>query len=58
MDGVKLTREIRARWPRARVVVTSGAEEECSSLPVGVAFLPKPWRALQILIEAEKAVVS
>lgn len=57
VDGVALARRIAARWPTVRVVVTSGADDvHVEDLPRDVTFLPKPWRALSLLIEAERAV--
>ena len=56
LDGLALARRIALRWPSVRVVVTSGAHElGAGDLPEGITFLPKPWRALSLLIEAERA---
>jgi CheY-like chemotaxis protein len=44
MDGLKLARAVRGRWPPIKIVATSGrvgiAETE---LPEGGRFLPKPY---------------
>jgi CheY-like chemotaxis protein len=57
MDGVDLARSIVTLWPKARVVLTSGAaEERITNLPEGVAFLPKPWRGREVLVEVERAI--
>jgi CheY-like chemotaxis protein len=57
MDGVDLARTIRLRWPWIRTVLTSGAplEEDLDKALIKVRFMPKPWRALELLMEAEKA---
>jgi two-component system, response regulator PdtaR len=57
VDGVDLARRIAQQWPWIRVVVTSGyIRWPHSDLPATVAFMPKPWRALDILVHAEQAV--
>jgi CheY-like chemotaxis protein len=56
IDGVELARIVQRRWPTVRVVVTSGNPgERLQDLPRGAAFLQKPWRALDVLVAAEKA---
>lgn len=56
MDGLQLARAIATLWPRTRLVVTSGVEPEPGvSLSEGAVFIPKPWRALDVLVEAERA---
>ena len=44
MDGLKLARAVRGRWPPIKIVATSGrvgiAETD---LPEGGRFLPKPY---------------
>lgn len=58
MNGVDLARTVRLKWPWVRTVLTSGLppEEELRDVPRDVRFMPKPWRALEVLIEAERAV--
>jgi CheY-like chemotaxis protein len=60
MDGVDLARTVRLKWPWIRTVLTSGAplEEDLDKALRQVRFMPKPWLALDVLIEAEKAVAS
>ena len=59
LDGVALAQRIALRWPQVRVVVTSGASDlRASDLPPGTTFLPKPWRAISLLIEAERAATD
>jgi DNA-binding NtrC family response regulator len=56
LDGVDLARIVAARWPRISVVLTAGMPSELvGPLPKGALFLPKPWRALDVLVAAEKA---
>ena len=44
MDGIKLARYIRDRWPPVKLIVASGtAIFEESSLPEGSRFFPKPY---------------
>ena len=49
MDGLKLARAVRGRWPPIKIVATSGhlniAETE---LPEGGRFLPKPYSPTQV----------
>jgi hypothetical protein len=59
MSGFDLAHSIATLWPKARIVVTSGAAgERGNDLPEGVIFMPKPWRALEGLVEAERAIQS
>lgn len=56
MDGVQLARAIATLWPCTRLVVTSGVDPEPGeALPEGAVFIPKPWRAFDVLVEAERA---
>lgn len=56
MDGLQLAHAISTLWPRTRLVVTSGLEPEPNvTLPEGAVFIPKPWRAFDVLVEAERA---
>lgn len=44
MNGVRLAETVRERWPRVRVVVTSGKYGAGElPLPAKVAFIPKPY---------------
>jgi DNA-binding NtrC family response regulator len=48
MDGVDLAREVKMRWPRLTVILTSGhPRERFGALPLGVDYMPKPWRPLK-----------
>jgi CheY-like chemotaxis protein len=57
MDGLDLVRTVRLKWPWVRTVLTSGRplEQQFVDVPRDVRFMPKPWRALDVLMEAEKA---
>ncbi len=57
MTGVDLARTAKIKWPWISTVLTSGAplEEENDKALRNVRFMPKPWRALDVLVEAEKA---
>jgi CheY-like chemotaxis protein len=49
MDGLKLARAVRGRWPPIKIVATSGhvgiAETD---LPEGGKFLPKPYSPMEV----------
>jgi two-component system, response regulator PdtaR len=45
MDGLKLARFIRDRWPPIRFLATSGlVRVGADDLPAGSVFPPKPYR--------------
>lgn len=48
-DGVHLAEMITRHWPHIGVVVTSGAARPARDLPARVHFIPKPWRAEQVV---------
>src|SRR5213594_4724499 len=55
MGGVDLAWEVKLRWPLLPMVLTSGhprERERVRELPLGVAYLPKPWQPLNVLIAA------
>lgn len=57
MDGVQLAKAACKLWPTVRVVLTSGDPNAVSDdLPECVTFMPKPWRGLDVLVQAEKAI--
>ena len=59
MDGVDLARIVADSWPWIRVVVTSGfMDRPLDELPRTARFMPKPWRALDVLVEAERAIAA
>jgi CheY-like chemotaxis protein len=57
MNGVDLARTVRLKWPWVRTVLTSGQPLNAASddVPRDVRLMPKPWRALEVLMEAERA---
>jgi CheY-like chemotaxis protein len=58
MDGVDLARKAAETWPWIKVVVTSGfMDRPLDELPRSARFMPKPWRAFDVLVEAERATV-
>jgi CheY-like chemotaxis protein len=49
MDGLKLARAVRGRWPPIKIVTTSGQRiVEEIDLPEGGRFLPKPYSPVQV----------
>jgi DNA-binding NtrC family response regulator len=54
MDGTELARRAKARFPHMSVIVTSGRDLP-TRIPADATFFPKPWRALDVLREAERA---
>jgi CheY-like chemotaxis protein len=59
MDGVELARIVKRDWPWIRVLVTSGNPgDRLDELPRGARYMQKPWRALDVLIEAERAAAA
>ena len=53
VNGVELAGIARKQFPNLKVIVTSG--DVTPILPPDMMFMPKPWRALDVLREAEKA---
>jgi CheY-like chemotaxis protein len=50
MDGLKLARFVRNRWPPIKIVATSGhVHIEDDDLPAGSVFLPKPYRGAEVV---------
>lgn len=58
MDGLQLARAVATLWPRARLVVTSGHGLPRPDLPREAVFIAKPWRPLDVLVEAERAAAE
>src|SRR5436305_14716991 len=51
MDGLKLARAVRGRWPPIKIVATSGLVHVTEAdLPDGGRFLPKPYSQNEIAI--------
>jgi two-component system, response regulator PdtaR len=50
MDGLKLARFVRDRWPPIKIVATSGRVMVGNDdLPDGSVFLPKPYRGAEVV---------
>jgi CheY-like chemotaxis protein len=50
MDGLKLARAVRGRWPPIKIVATSGhVAVRDTDLPEGGRFLPKPYSSTQVM---------
>jgi CheY-like chemotaxis protein len=48
MDGLRLARAVRGRWPPIKIVATSGTNLVETELPEGGRFLPKPYNPRQL----------
>jgi CheY-like chemotaxis protein len=55
VDGAELAQRARMMWPHARVVITSGYSRSRQDLPDDVVYMQKPWLALDVLMQAERA---
>lgn len=55
MDGLQLAHAVATLWPRARLVLTSGHAVERPDVPAEAVFIQKPWRPIEVLVEAERA---
>ncbi|KJC60202.1 chemotaxis protein CheY [Bradyrhizobium sp. LTSPM299] len=50
MDGLKLARFVRDRWPPIKIIATSGrVVAGDNDLPAGSLFLPKPYRGAELV---------
>jgi DNA-binding NtrC family response regulator len=57
IDGIELARLIEGYWPHVTVIVTSGNPgERLDALPKSAVYMQKPWRALDVLIAAERVL--
>ena len=54
MSGIELARLARQKYPDIHVIITSG--DLSLKLPPDATFMPKPWRALDLLREAERSI--
>lgn len=51
MDGLKLARFVKDRWPPIKIVATSGrVRVSDADLPAGSVFVPKPYSPAQIVV--------
>src|SRR5947209_4135907 len=56
LDGVDLAQRVKVLWPRISMVVTTGYPgARLNALPENVVYMPKPWLALDVLMQAEHA---
>jgi len=56
LDGVDLAQRAKAMWPHITMVVTTGYPgARLDALPDNVVYMPKPWLALDVLMQAEHA---
>jgi len=59
MDGIALASTVERRWPDVRVVLTSGGDARGgAALPAQAVYMQKPWRALDVLVQAEHATTA
>jgi CheY-like chemotaxis protein len=59
MDGLKLARAVRGRWPPIKIIATSGhARVRETDLPEGGRFLCKPYSPMQITDLLREVVLS
>src|SRR5689334_18643000 len=56
IDGVDLARLVAAHWPDTKVIVTGEPNDRIDGLPTAAAYVPKPWRALDVLVAAERVL--
>ena len=50
MDGLKLARAVRGRWPPIKIIATSGhVHVGDDDLPSGSLFLPKPYQGAELV---------
>ncbi len=55
IDGVDLANTVHDELPQVPVIVTSGSSgDRLKHLPDNAVFMQKPWRPLDLLIEAER----
>jgi two-component system, response regulator PdtaR len=48
IDGMRLARVVRNRWPPVALIVTSGKTDGLERLPTGGKILPKPYDQAQV----------
>ena len=57
IDGIDLARLVETHWPHVKVIVTSGDPgQRLDGLPKSAVYMQKPWRALDVLIAAERVL--
>ena len=59
MDGLKLARFVRDRWPPIKIVATSGfVNVGKDDLPEGGRFVPKPYRSEHIVATLRELIAA
>jgi FixJ family two-component response regulator len=58
MDGIDLAHRVKRMWPHVRIILTSGYSDTAADLPDDVVYMPKPWLALDVLMQAERAQIE
>ena len=48
MDGLKLAKAVRGRWPPIKILATSGLSVGAADLPEGGRFVPKPYSPVEV----------
>jgi DNA-binding NtrC family response regulator len=55
IDGVDLANTVHDELPQVPVIISSGVDDDrVKDIPDNAVFMQKPWRALDLLIEAER----
>jgi CheY-like chemotaxis protein len=58
MDGLKLARAVRGRWPPIKIIATSAVHVGEGDLPEGGRFLSKPYSSAQIAVVLRQLTVG
>lgn len=59
LDGLALTALVARSWPSIRVLVTSGGSSvDTALLPSCARFIPKPWRATDIVLQVTELMAT
>lgn len=56
-SGIEFVRSVATLWPTARIVITvEEDDDDLDAVPTEVVQIRKPWRGLDVLTEARRAV--
>jgi len=59
VDGVDFAHRVHDEWPWVHVLVTTNSPDGLRpALPIGITCMRKPWRALDLLVQADRATRS
>lgn len=59
VDGLELVRIVRRRWPAVASIVSSGRIRPLrEEMPAQVRFIPKPWRANEMLRQVNELLTA